>query len=254
MANQSQSEAMWGPQASRSAPVSDRAGMIEHAAAHGRVVTRSPNSELYIEHTAPILAPAPLDSTARGQLAPRVVQADAMVARAEGQHAEAAAKFVESQRLMVSATAAEPWIEQQLLAASTALTVASSRLEAVKAHRDAIANQIAAWEAAGTLDAYDDACARQSGDGLVKALAPLVKRATKHGGDLGAVVADAQAVIAAILTARQSASGLAVTLGFARHRDSGITTTSAAIKIAAAFAAGFKAAAPKLDLKRWIDP
>jgi len=228
--------------------------MIEHAAANGRVVTRSPNSELFIEHTAPILAPAPLDSTARGQLAPRVEQAEAMVARAEAQHAEASAKLVEAQRFLVSATAAEPWIEQQLLAASTALTVAASRLEAVKAHRDATVKQIGAWEADGTLDAYDDACARQSGDGLVKALAPLVKRATKLGSDFGAVAADAQAVVAAIMLARQQASGLATTLGFARHRDSGINVASAAIKIASAFAAGFKAAAPKLDLKRWIDP
>lgn len=252
MANQSQSEAMWGPQASRTSPISERAGMIEHAAAHGRVVTRSPNSELFIEHTAPILLPAPLDMSARGQLAPRVEQAEAMVARAEAQYAAAASELVEAQRLLVTATAGEGWIEQGLLVKTTTMTVAGSRRDAVKAHRDALVGQIGAWEADGTLDAYDDACARQSGDGLVKALAPLVKRATKLGSDYGAVVVDAQAIVGAILTARQRASALAATLGFARHRDSGITALAAAVKLGAAFASGFKATAPKLDLKRWL--
>lgn len=246
---------MWGQGAEAARPAPDpRADPIEHGKARGVVVTRSPNSGLYIEHTPPVLLPPPPDMSARGQLRPRIDYAEAMVKRGEEQHAEATQALVEAQQHMVTAGPGDTWIEQGLLTASTAVTVAASRLEAFKAHRDKLLAQVAAWESSGDLDSYDAACEKQSSVGLSALLAPLEERAKRLGSDFGAVVADAHAVISEILAARQQASRLATTLGFTRHRDAGINAMSAAIKISRAFADGFKAAAPRLDLKRWILP
>jgi hypothetical protein len=249
MTNQSQSDHFHGTGPRRGVVENPRADPIERGRERGVVVTRE-ESGVYIEHTPPVLPPPTLDASARGQLAQQVAHAESLVVEAKGRRAAAADKLAETQRLLVSATAADRWIEQKLLEDSTALTVEDNRLAAVTAHRDKLVADIKAWEAAGDLDAYESNRARQY---EIDVMAPIEKGAHKVGAELGMLANNAGAAISTILAARREASRLAAKIGLARHRDSGIDLLSAKLRIAKAFVAGFCSKGHRADaLRDWV--
>jgi hypothetical protein len=225
---------------------------IEHGKARGVVVTRSPDSNLYIEHTPPAAPPpAPPDASARAQVALLVSSAEEMVKECGAAHKAATEKVALAQQALLQAPD-QPWPRQKFLDEHTLLVVAANHLDAAKAHRDHVVAQIAAAEASGDLDLYD---AKNNAQwDLPRVLAPLEKRAFNTGCDLGGIAKDTYRGIGEIMTARREASRLATKLGIKQHRDSGIDIGAAARKIAKAFTDGFRSAGQRTDrLREWVE-